>query len=143
MSPTHQDLSNDTTFSQIKSRVPVPLNEDTNLGFWPPLFVFPVGIPQPTVLVDHVALRIEDAEESLQEIDLGPVPVGNRCQRHEFDAQLGGKAPLVKGGPHEDQVVQEALADGLQGNSCDDRLGWLVGDEDEVERGALAVPQQR
>ena len=26
MSPTHQDLSNDTTFSQIKSRVPVPLN---------------------------------------------------------------------------------------------------------------------
>ena len=25
MSPTHQDLSNDTTFSQIKSRVPVPL----------------------------------------------------------------------------------------------------------------------
>ena len=27
MSPTHQDLSNDTTFSQIKSRVPVPLSE--------------------------------------------------------------------------------------------------------------------
>ena len=26
MSLTHQDLSNDTTFSQIKSRVPVPLN---------------------------------------------------------------------------------------------------------------------
>ena len=26
MSPTHQDLSNYTTFSQIKSRVPVPLN---------------------------------------------------------------------------------------------------------------------
>ena len=25
MSPTHQDLSNDTMFSQIKSRVPVPL----------------------------------------------------------------------------------------------------------------------
>ena len=25
MSPTHQDLSNDTTFSQIKSRVPVPV----------------------------------------------------------------------------------------------------------------------
>ena len=25
MSPTHQELSNDTTFSQIKSRVPVPL----------------------------------------------------------------------------------------------------------------------
>ena len=25
MSPTHQDLSNDTTFSQIKSCVPVPL----------------------------------------------------------------------------------------------------------------------
>ena len=25
MSPTHQDISNDTTFSQIKSRVPVPL----------------------------------------------------------------------------------------------------------------------
>ena len=25
MSPTHQDLSNDTTFSQSKSRVPVPL----------------------------------------------------------------------------------------------------------------------
>ena len=25
MSPTHQDLSNDTTFSQIKSHVPVPL----------------------------------------------------------------------------------------------------------------------
>ena len=25
MSPTHQDLSNDTTFNQIKSRVPVPL----------------------------------------------------------------------------------------------------------------------
>ena len=26
MSPTNQDLSNDTTFSKIKSRVPVPLN---------------------------------------------------------------------------------------------------------------------
>ena len=25
VSPTHQDLSNDTTFSQFKSRVPVPL----------------------------------------------------------------------------------------------------------------------
>ena len=25
MSPIHQDLSNDTTFIQIKSRVPVPL----------------------------------------------------------------------------------------------------------------------
>ena len=29
MSPTHQDLSNDTTFSQIKSRVPVPLRSKT------------------------------------------------------------------------------------------------------------------
>ena len=29
MSPTHQDLSNDTTFSQIKSRVPVPLSMQT------------------------------------------------------------------------------------------------------------------
>jgi len=28
VSPTHQDLSNDTTFSQIKSRVPVPENAD-------------------------------------------------------------------------------------------------------------------
>ena len=28
MSPTHQDLSNDTTFSQIKSRVPVPLTSN-------------------------------------------------------------------------------------------------------------------
>ena len=27
VSPTHEDLSNDTTFSQIKSRVPVPLND--------------------------------------------------------------------------------------------------------------------
>ena len=27
MSPTHQDLSNDTNFSQIKSRVPVPLRK--------------------------------------------------------------------------------------------------------------------
>ena len=26
MSPTHQDLSNDTIFSQIKSHVPVPLS---------------------------------------------------------------------------------------------------------------------
>ena len=26
VSPTNQDLSNDTTFSQIKSRVPVPLS---------------------------------------------------------------------------------------------------------------------
>jgi len=25
VNPTHQDLSNDSTFSQIKSRVPVPL----------------------------------------------------------------------------------------------------------------------
>ena len=31
MSPTHQDLSNDTTFSQIKSRVPVPLNKSGNV----------------------------------------------------------------------------------------------------------------
>ena len=29
MSPTHQYLSNDTTFSQIKSRVPVPLSITT------------------------------------------------------------------------------------------------------------------
>ena len=29
MSPTHQDLSNDTTFSQIKSCVPVPLRTKT------------------------------------------------------------------------------------------------------------------
>ena len=28
MSPTPQDLSNDTTFSPIKSRVPVPLSRD-------------------------------------------------------------------------------------------------------------------
>ena len=28
MSPTHQEVSNDTTFSQIKSCVPVPLNKD-------------------------------------------------------------------------------------------------------------------
>ena len=27
VSPTHQDLSNDTTYSQIKSRVPVPFNK--------------------------------------------------------------------------------------------------------------------
>ena len=33
MSPTNQDLSNDTTFSQIKSRVPVPLSSvaDANI----------------------------------------------------------------------------------------------------------------
>ena len=30
MSPSHQDLSNDTTFSQIKSRVPVPLKTQIN-----------------------------------------------------------------------------------------------------------------
>ena len=30
MSPTKQDLSNDTTFSQIKSCVPVPLNPGDN-----------------------------------------------------------------------------------------------------------------
>ena len=29
VSPTHQDLSNDTTLSQIKSHVPVPLNKPT------------------------------------------------------------------------------------------------------------------
>ncbi len=29
MSPTHQDLSNDITFSQIKYRVPVPLKKLT------------------------------------------------------------------------------------------------------------------
>ena len=33
MSPTHQDLSNDTTFSQIKSRVPVPLNNSCIIFF--------------------------------------------------------------------------------------------------------------
>ena len=30
VSPTNQDLSNDTTFSQIKSRVPVPLRDERN-----------------------------------------------------------------------------------------------------------------
>ena len=30
MSPTHQNLFNDTTFSQIKSRVPVPLSGSGN-----------------------------------------------------------------------------------------------------------------
>ena len=34
MSPTHQDLSNDTAFSQIKSRVPVPLNEERVNLIW-------------------------------------------------------------------------------------------------------------
>ena len=34
MSPTHQDLSNDTTFSQIKSRFPVPLNILVNKLTW-------------------------------------------------------------------------------------------------------------
>ena len=38
MSPNNQDLSNDTTFSQIKSRVPVPLIL-LNL-FW--IFMYPV-----------------------------------------------------------------------------------------------------
>ena len=33
MSPTHQDLSNDTTFSQIKSCVPVPLKEQCHQIF--------------------------------------------------------------------------------------------------------------
>ena len=37
MSPTHQDLSNDTTFSQIKSRVPVPFKgEDHRSDEHPP-----------------------------------------------------------------------------------------------------------
>ena len=31
VSPTNQDLSNDTTFSQIKSRVPVPLRALKNM----------------------------------------------------------------------------------------------------------------
>jgi len=31
VSPTHQDLSNDTPFSQIKSRVHVPLNNRSTL----------------------------------------------------------------------------------------------------------------
>ena len=35
VSPTNQDLSNDTTFSQIKSCVPVPLNIKTDLSFKP------------------------------------------------------------------------------------------------------------
>ena len=33
MSPTHQDLSNDTSFSQIKSRVPDPLINRLKLNF--------------------------------------------------------------------------------------------------------------
>ena len=33
VSPTNQDLSNDTTFSQIKSRVPVPLSHVEKTGF--------------------------------------------------------------------------------------------------------------
>jgi len=33
VSPTNQDLSNDTTFSQIKSRVPVPLRAIGTYGF--------------------------------------------------------------------------------------------------------------
>ena len=33
MSPTHQDLSNDTTFSQIKSRVPVPLRREKKIKY--------------------------------------------------------------------------------------------------------------
>jgi len=32
VSPSHQDLSNDTTFSQIKSRVPVPLRDNGEIG---------------------------------------------------------------------------------------------------------------
>ena len=37
MSPTHQDLSNDTTVSQIKSRVPFPLKVESGfLHFYLP-----------------------------------------------------------------------------------------------------------
>ena len=34
VSPTNQDLSNDTTFSQIKSRVPVPLTTQEKSQFF-------------------------------------------------------------------------------------------------------------
>ena len=34
VNPTNQDLSNDTTFSQIKSRVPVPLRTVCSVCVW-------------------------------------------------------------------------------------------------------------
>ena len=40
MSPTHQDLSNDTTFRQIKSRVPVPLRDGGGGGLRCLLYIF-------------------------------------------------------------------------------------------------------
>ena len=40
MSPTLQDLSNDTTFSQIKYRVPVPLNRAIDTCHFRPSLVF-------------------------------------------------------------------------------------------------------
>ena len=43
MSTTHQDLSNDTTFSQIKSRVPVPLRK---------LFLLILDIDKPQISRD-------------------------------------------------------------------------------------------
>ena len=45
MSPTHQDLSNDTTFSQIKSRVPVPLSRYDLLGYSSSKVYMTVRIP--------------------------------------------------------------------------------------------------
>ena len=43
MSPTHQDLSNDTTFSQIESRVPVPLSLGCKNKFY--FFIYKITPP--------------------------------------------------------------------------------------------------
>jgi len=42
VSPTNQDLSIGTTFSQIKSRVPVPLRLLFTILHWKPLYVCPI-----------------------------------------------------------------------------------------------------
>ena len=54
MTPTHQDLSNDTTFNQIKSRVPVPLRTGQIRDY---LIVIKMYI---NLLSDRVAVKCEE-----------------------------------------------------------------------------------
>ena len=61
VSPTHQDLSNDTTFSQIKSRVPVP---STDLTLQGSIFDAVVAMDQVEFFNCGVPLPQETCEET-------------------------------------------------------------------------------
>jgi len=62
LSPTHQDLSNDTTFSQIKSRVPVPLNNSEQKSKTQDIYIHLISI---FILYYHLYIYFKERHQEV------------------------------------------------------------------------------